>query len=239
MITGGTSPFPGWAIWLFIAIAISILTVILLVVVWKTRGFADRSKRHAILAILVVATIGSSIVYRFESNQRWAARAVASEVSDLFAIDPWTEREGITVRTRETDRCAQDNGATATTRVLAVSDLPGLEEVTVREFEETLQRFELGIQNLREHGFEVERALEAPTAVWIVVTASRGDQTVKVLGGPDVVVIHAAANECNSRGIRNGIVPPDRLVGLDVYNPATVCAVERTRVILACERPAG
>ena len=234
MITGGTSPFPGWAIWLFLAITVTIVTCIVCLVVWRTSGFRNRSVRHLLLAVLVIATASCWTIYRIESNQRWAARAVANEVADLLVDGHWTERQDTDVRTSKTEGCAQDNGAVATIRLRSLDDLPRLRDMPSEQFEEFIREYEWVAQRMIDGGFDVDRGLETPTGVNFVITASRGDQVAKLLGTPRSISITAAANECNSQGIRNGIIPPDRIVGLDSYTAESVCAIERTPAVLAC-----
>ena len=81
MITGGTSPFPIWAILLTIAVPLTALTIFAAIKVWKTSGFSEPSKRRIAFFVITALTLSTWVGYGITSRERWASRAFAVEVT--------------------------------------------------------------------------------------------------------------------------------------------------------------
>ena len=228
MITGGTSPFPIWAILLTIAVPITALTIFVAIKVWRTSGFSEPSKRRVAFFVLTALTLSTWVGYGITSRERWASRAFAVEImnafEDTYDIKPWP-------RVGDGGGGCPSPAGDASVRARSTIPQPDLPEIDATALAQEFASFEASLAELEQAGYDVERALQATSNSSVVVPISadflvtRDDDAALVVPTPDFLWVFAATTECNSRS-PIGLLRQFQFGTIDELTVEAVCAIE-------------
>lgn len=224
MITGGTTPFPIWSILLTIAIPLTALTIAVGVKVWRTKGFAEPSKRRVVFWVLTGLVAINWIGYGVASNERWASRAMAVDVmnafEDIYDDKPWP-RVG-----DGGGGCPEFAGFA---QVLAESSTPiaDFDELGATELSARFVQIETAITRLEQQGFAPERTIistpgNGPALPYIIF--ARGDGAASALVG-GAMRVEAGSATCNGR-MAAGTFRQFQVATVDEFTLENVCAAD-------------
>ena len=232
MITGGTSPFPIWAVLLTIAVPLTVLTLFVAFKVWRTSGFSEPSKRRIAFFVLTALTLSTWVGYGITSRERWVSRAFAVEImnafEDSYDIKPWP-------RVGDGGGCPSPAGD-ATVRAESTVPRPDLPEIDATALAQEFASFEASIAELEQSGYDVERALRASPTSGVVVPISaaflvtRDDDAALVVPTPDFLRVVAATTECNSL-TPISLLRQVQFATIDELTVETVCAIEHEQPV--------
>ena len=238
MLTGGTSAFPSWGLWLAAAIAATSITVIALLVFAFSHRVRRSSIARVLVGLLVLTSATTWIGYRIESNQRWAARSLVLEAADAFDETDWTEEGLLRVSTMATEGCAQDNGAFAERQLLMLESGIAFTDMTQAGYASALEQLDSAIERLEALGFSTERrAVENPSGILAMTWMTRGDATIRIQTSGSRLRILGASNECNSALLLSRIDNQNDFVNVVEYSIESVCSAAVIELHDRCLQP--
>lgn len=232
MITGGTSPFPIWAILLTSAVPLTLLTLFIGYRLWRTNGFSQHSKKRVAFIVLAALTLSNWAGYRFASHERWASRALAVEVMDAFDHiydqKPWP-------RVGDGGGGCPFPAGDASVRAESSIPRPELADLDAESLAEEFANFEQALTELEQAGYEIERGVnaststEAITPIWLSFLVTRGVDAAFALPLSRLLVF-AATTECNSRSSIS-LFRQDQFDTIEKLTVENVCAIEHEQPV--------
>ena len=233
MITGGTSPFPIWAILLTIAVPLTALTLFAAFKVWRSTGFSEPSKRRIAFFVLTALTLSAWVGYGITSRERWASRAFAVEVMDAFDHiydqKPWPS-----VGDGGGD-CPSPAGDASVTAESSVPR-PELADLDAESLAREFESIEQALTELEESGYEIERGVSATLnselvrPIFVSFLVTRDDDAAQVVPAGERLGVVAATTECNS-GRPLGLFRSRQFGAIDELTVETVCAIEHEQPV--------
>ena len=233
MITGGTSPFPIWAILLTISVPLTALTLFVAFKIWRTSGFSEPSKRRIAFFVLAALALSTWVGYGVTSRERWASRAFAVEGMDAFDHiydqKPWPR---VGDGGGDCPSPAGDASATAESSV----PRPELADLDAESLAREFESIEQALTELEESGYEIQRGVKAISnselihPIFVSFLVTRNDDAAHVIPEGERLRVVAATTECNSRGPVS-LFRQEQFSTIDELTVETVCAIEHEQPV--------
>lgn len=225
MISGGTSAWPAWGVWLVVAIAFTVVLIVVLASVALGSGFRQPSRGRVLAVVILAATLVSWVGYRVVSNNRWAARAVVAEMLEPLADAGYNQGGSISVETAD-DSCA--NGATAWSRATRTDPATSYGEASRDELISELERLEALAQAIEADGYEVTRGTLDPFEIGghgLHLLATSGGRAALITFSETGARVSATAHACTAAGTTDSFLVRNAAI-VDRFDLDRVCAVE-------------